>query len=305
MDEKNKNLMTPISFFSIYNFPLTAVEVWQWQYKTGTGLSETKKLLDEMVGAERLGFKQGFYFLPGYEKNVIIRLKRFNIAEEKFKRVKLIGWFLARCPFVKMIAVCNTLAYSNAEENSDIDLFIVTAKNRIWIGRFWAQTLIKLLGLQPDPRNMKNKFCLSFFVTEDAMDLQKCLLPEKDGWPDIYFLFWFITLYPVYDAGNVFLRLWQKNSWVKGFFPLASPVQTSKRRAIGVNFVCRGVKVFKDVAAAIFGNMIYKKMQLMILPKSKKAMANKDTRVILNDQMLKFHDNDRRENIREEFINRS
>ena len=299
MINDQKNIKIPLLFFDLYDYPLTAVEVWQWQFQNSQSLGSVKTELENMAKTGILDFKQSFYFLPGKEENVIKRLDRYNIADEKYKKLKVIGWFLSRCPYVKMMAVCNTLAYSNAEDDSDIDLFIVTAKNRIWLTRFWCIALLKLCRLQPDPKNMKNKLCLSFFVTEDALDLKNYMLPEKDNWPDIYFLFWFITLYPVYDSGKVFEKLWQENSWVKDFFPEAKPAQVNKRREIGVNLICRGVKKFKEAVTSIMGNKFYKNVQLKVLPKKLHELMNKDTRVIMNDKVLKFHDNDSREKIRE------
>ena len=301
MNEQNNkvNILTPLIFFNIFDFPLTAVEAWQWQYKEKMELHEIVTTLNRMVDSGVLESKQGFYFLPGKEENVIKRLNNYNIAEKKYKKVRKICRSLALMPFVRMIAVCNTLAYSNANKNSDIDLFIITAKNKIWIARFFCIALLKLFGLQPDPKNMQDKFCLSFFVTEDAMNLKNYLLPEKDGWPDIYFLYWFITLYPVYDQKNFFEKLWQENDWIKQFFPHANPAQANMRRTIKLNKFWQIIKKIQEFKSKTLGNTLYKKIQLRILPKNLKEMANIDTRVIINDQVLKFHDNDTRENIRE------
>jgi hypothetical protein len=149
---------------------------------------------------------------------------------------------------------------------------------------------------------MKDKFCLSFFVTEDNLNLQKYLLPEKNGWPDIYFLYWLATLYPVYDSGGIFQKLWQDNDWLKTYLPLAQPAQNIARRRIQINLLGRWLKRFFEIPTGLVGNWFYKWLQLKILPKKLKEMANQDTRVIINERVLKFHDNDRREDVREKFL---
>jgi len=47
------------------------------------------------------------------------------IAEKLWNRVKFYSNSMQKMPFIRMIAVCNNLAYDNANEKSDIDLFIV------------------------------------------------------------------------------------------------------------------------------------------------------------------------------------
>jgi len=301
-----KKIIVPLLYFDIFDYPLTAVEVWQWQWQGDClGLPGIRMGLDGMVKQGQVEFKEGFYFMPGKSANVIKRLDRYNLAEEKYKKAKKVVWFLARLPFIRMIAVCNTLAYSNAQDNSDIDLFIITAKNRIWIARYFCVIFLKMFGLQPDPKNMKNKFCLSFFVSEDNLDLKSCLLTEKDGWPDIYFLYWFITLYPIYDQGGYFNKLWQANSWIKDFFPEAKPAQANPRRTNKVDWFFRGVKKIKEIQSQLFGNAFFRSVQMKIMAKQLKEMANRDTRVIINDKMLKFHDNDRRAEFKQDFLART
>ena len=45
--------------------------------------------------------------------------------------------FIQTVPFIKMVAVCNTLGYDNAAKDSDIDLFIIAKRGRLFIVRFY------------------------------------------------------------------------------------------------------------------------------------------------------------------------
>lgn len=47
-------------------------------------------------------------------------------------------------PGISCICVCNSLAMNAAHANSDIDLFIITKKNRLWTARIFMTLLLFL-----------------------------------------------------------------------------------------------------------------------------------------------------------------
>lgn len=53
-----------------------------------------------------------------------------------FLRAQKYGAKLSWIPGIKMVAVVNSLSMYATHQDSDIDLFIITKKNRIWIVRF-------------------------------------------------------------------------------------------------------------------------------------------------------------------------
>ena len=159
-----KNIIKSICYFDIFDYPLTLPEIHQWLFQIKTNLSDLKSVFEQSEFLkEKIGQKDGFYFLNGREEIIEIRKKRKEISEKKIKRAKKIcKWLLFFNPFVKGVAVCNDLAYFNAPENSDIDLFIITQKNSIWAARFFLVFSLKLFGLRPTEKNKKDKICLSF-----------------------------------------------------------------------------------------------------------------------------------------------
>ena len=89
-----------------------------------------------------------YYVLNGRDKLVDIRKARKFIAEKFWGRTRQYGQYIVKVPFVKMVAVCNSLAYDNATEQSDIDLFIVIEKGRMWIARFLITLILQFHGVR-------------------------------------------------------------------------------------------------------------------------------------------------------------
>jgi len=294
-----QSILKTIAYFDIFDYPLTSFEVWKWQYKISDiryKISETSHSLlavinelEQLVAENKLQTQNGFYFLPGRTEIVKTRMQRYNIAEIKYKKAVSIIKFLSLIPYIKMIAVCNTLGYSNSRQQADIDLFIITAKKRVWLARFYSVLFLKFLGLRPKGKKVKDKFCLSFFISEDKLNIKELTMGEND----VYFQFWLTQLVPIYNTDNMYEKFLEANNWLKSFLPNCIGFDPAQRRKVKNRF-----KLCKKVWAYTTFNIDEKAarlIQLLILPKKLKELVNKDTRVILNDQVLKFHDNDRRE----------
>ena len=130
-----KSILNTVAYFDIFEYPLTAMEIYNWLYgnyglKTNDyGLKDVQNALDDsQFLKDRLETRNGFYFLKGKSAHVRTRLNRYNIAQEKYKRAELIANIFSYFPFIQFIAVCNSLAYNNVREQSDIDMFIINNK---------------------------------------------------------------------------------------------------------------------------------------------------------------------------------
>ena len=122
-------------------------------------------------------------------------------------------------PQIQMIALCNSRAMGEADEDSDIDLFIITKKGNLWTGRFLVTALTSLLGVRrrnthglqkgsPEYiKRTKNKFCLSFFITEEAMNLATIRLQPNDPYLDR----WIYTLAPLVNKNATYEHFMEAN----------------------------------------------------------------------------------------------
>lgn len=317
-----KAILRTVAFFDLFNFPLADFEVWKWlwtDFASGPisfkgveppshniSLPEVKSILENGGLNSAVETKNGFYFLRGRSETVETRMVRYNYAGRKFARAVRVAKLLRFIPWIKMIAVGNIIGANNMQDDGDIDLFIVAAGKRIWITRFFAVAFMAVLNLRPQAGDTRDKICLSFFVSEEAMDLERLMLNnsplphfDKRGKEesDIYFVYWLAGLVPIYKIGDVYGKFMEANSWLKNYLPNWRRVEPARwRRASSMPEIYR-------LTAGICGFLepIFKKAQLKVLPRAIKEMANKDMRVVVDDKILKFHTNDRREEYREKW----
>ncbi len=301
-------ILNTIAYFDLFDYPLTVAEIHNYFFTGGMeggqySLLEIEKELQENPKLKKIiATKSGFYFLSGREKIVEKRLSKYVLAEYKLQLAKKAIEIFKFLPFVELVAICNNLAFRNTGEKSDIDFFIIAKKGRLWQTRLCTILIITLLGLRPPKNKAKDKICLSFFVTEEALNLSKMKISAED----VYLVYWLATLKPVYQRDNFYDKFIEANSWLKKYLPNWQKNQVSFRYRIQDTKISSGIYKFREF---IFGGLIgnwwesfTKSLQFKLMSQRKKDLAVVgDSRVIINDDILKFHENDRRAEYQDKF----
>ncbi len=294
-------IVRTIAFFDLFSYPLTGFEVWKY-LDVKCELTEVleniakKSPLVPLFERGQVERKNGFYFLAGREEIIKERMARYNYSDKKFKRAVLLSRIFKFIPWIKMIAVGNIIGAHNLKKESDIDLFIITEKNRVWLTRLFCVLIIKILGLRPKPENMRDRICLSFFISEENMDLERLMLSgahNDSGERDIYFIYWLAGLVPIYNRDNIYNKFIGANNWLKNYLPNWERGEVNYRRDAGKGFS----RFYRDVVDMFFGGLERrtKNLELKMMPEQLKSIVNKDTRVVADKGVIKLHVNDRRE----------
>ena len=285
----NKAILKTLAYFNIFDYPLTLVEVWKWLYGYKVSINEVREALDSL--SDRVGEKNGFYFLKSREEIIATRLKRYSIAEDKYNKAKSIIKVLSKIPFIKMIAVCNTLAYSNTDIKGDIDLFIIAKKNRLWLTRLLVVGWLKFKNQRPIPGNKKDAIDTNFFLSETDLNVDYLGIRSNDQDNNLSLVYWLDQLVPIYDRDNTYNRFMDANSWLKEYLPNSIGYELNDRRVIKSNLYSKIVGWLLNIFSFEY---LAKAFQLTIMPVRLKQIMNKDSRVIVNEKLLKFHQEDKR-----------
>jgi len=293
-----KKILVTLAYFDIFEFPLTLMELRRYLWKDNVSLRELLEILDEMIRDQKLETKNGFYFLPKRLSIIEIRAKRYEISQKKWRRVKKYLFILRRLPFIKLIFVCNKLSYNNADTASDIDLLIITRKNRIWLARLLAVLVLGFLRIRRHGKKIRDRFCLSFYLAENSLDLS----PLSQGEEDIHFFYWLYQLRPIVGGLGVYARFIEANSWLEKYLPTYKKFSRDfVFKKIGE--VSRTKELIESIIDFCFGDQLEKIsrfLQLLRMKRTSKKLGP-GASVIVSDKILKFHPLDRRKFYREEF----
>jgi len=160
-----------------------------------------QSLVDEMVI-----FKIGdFYSLFNNHLLAERRTRGNERAAIMLKKAEKAANLIAAFPFVKGVAVSGSLSKKFADEDADIDFFIITSADRLWIARTFLHVFKKITFLF----NLQDLFCMNYFIDER----EPCIL-EKN----IYTATEVATILPVCGI-TVFDKFYAANSWTKSFLP--------------------------------------------------------------------------------------
>ena len=180
MTETAQNILRTLGYFDLFQYPLTGEEIYLFNSAV-VNHSEVNEALEELLSDNSV-FKIGeFYSLHNNCQLAERRRNGNQLATEHLITARRVAKFLYRFPYVKAIAVSGSLSKNFATDKTDIDFFIITATNRLWIARTCMHLYKKLTFL----RGRQNWFSMNYYVDEDAMEIH-----EKNIFTGWYFNFY-------------------------------------------------------------------------------------------------------------------
>src|SRR6201985_1615061 len=166
LSEIKENILATLAYFDMFNYPLSRAEIYLFlKSKHHYELFEDalRCLLNDAV----IHQCDRFYTLKNDHYTILRRNDGNKKAAELIKIAEKVGDFLIRFPFVRGIAISGSLSKNFADDESDIDLFIITAKNRLWIARTIMHLFKKLSFLV----NKEHFFCMNYFIDEQGLEI--------------------------------------------------------------------------------------------------------------------------------------
>lgn len=266
-------ILKTIAFFDLFDYPLTAYEIRE-NLNRSVALVDIWGLLEQ--GSDLIEEKDGFYFLNGRAEIVMTRQKRYNYSYRKIKIARCFVRLFRLFPFVKVVAVANSLGQYNLRDGSDIDFFVITAPHRLWLSRLYCTGLAKLLNSRPTGQIKKDKICLSFYIATDHLDISDLRLSGDDP----YFDYWRHNLILLYNKN----RTYENFLLVNGLL-----ADTDQARITAATDAMLPTGFFLN-----FLENIAKTIQLKIMPAALAAAMNNSDGVVVNDSVLKLYREDRR-----------
>jgi hypothetical protein len=199
----HKAILQTVLYFDIFKYPLKENEIVENCNKGFDG-AELKRSLNELV---TLGYLKQVkeFFMPHWADidNVERREKGNNSAAHMMKEVQARSKKVARFPFIKGLCISGSLSKNYFDAKSDIDFFVITKANRLWLCRTLFVLYYKLL-----PERKKKFYCLNYFISEADLRIED---------QNIFVATELAYLIPTFNH-EVYSQLLEQNSWYKHWF---------------------------------------------------------------------------------------
>ncbi|MEK9160333.1 MAG: hypothetical protein AAB383_06430 [Patescibacteria group bacterium] len=294
---KNMNMkqavLSTLAYFQLFEVPLTRSELSEHLF---FAQPDEEKISIYLKESPLIKLTEGYYSLssdPAFHEKFFEKVQR---SRKLWKKVRRYQWLFSICPFVKLVCVCNSLPIYAVDEGSDIDLLVVTEKNRLFLARLCLTVLTSLFGVRRHGNKTEGRFCLSFYLSEDSTDFKKLAQEPYD----IYLAYWLKTLEPIAGDYTVYEKILEENrAWLEEYFRTVTPHRRFFRKATP----------FQDKMKS-WAEKILNKDEWEVKTREKQIRRAKDKFYDLKDRsgtvisptMLKFHDKDRRSEIRKEWV---
>ena len=202
------SILKAVTYFDVFTYPLTADEIIFFLDRQTTE-KEMADALNNLIQTQQLWQFDNFYSLRNEPGIAFRRIEGNELAESHIKKAMSVARFLSWMPYIRGIAISGSLSKNFADKNSDLDFFIITKANRLWIVRILYSVLYKIACIL----RIKEWFCLNYFI--DELDLT---IKEQN----IFTAVEISTLMPL-KGGNVFSNFFKANDWVFDYQPNYAP----------------------------------------------------------------------------------
>jgi len=308
MTETEKYVMATVCYYDVLDFPLKEEEIFDFLI-IGDGspiskvfepnrddvLKTAKKLFED----KKLGFLDGYYFLPEREYLAPLREKKSAIKKIKMRKARYAVWWLNFTPFLKAIFASGSLGLGNTDEVSDLDILTIAKSGRIWTSRFCITVLLYLIGMKRRPKDIMSpdKICPNHYITDKSLFINL---------KSIYNAQTYINLKPlIINDESLATRFKDENSWVNTYvnkWPAGNHSYILNRN-LGQKLISR---MLEFILGGRFGDFIEKKLggyQVSIILKNPLTYI-KGSKVAYSNDHLEFHPDSPEKQILSRYSNR-
>lgn len=157
--------------------------------------------LQELLRSGQVEKKSGMLLAGNYYQSY---RQRRQWSRNHFRKHRWALKLLVYFPWVRYVAMTGANAFESCAEEDDIDLFVITQKDRLWLCYLALVMFSKLIGKRP-------LFCLNYLIDETHMQIT----PR-----DYYTAVQIVQLLPLLDSswGRRFL---EANEWICDHLPNA------------------------------------------------------------------------------------
>lgn len=262
-------VLATLAYHKIFRYPLKIDELHSLlMYKKNTKF-QLNKAVNNLIKMKKIIAKEGFIELKHGTSNVKLRKERERYS--KYKKIKAAHYskILSHIQTVEFVAVTGALAMNNSTKNDDIDLLVITSRNRLFTTRFFANLFLLPFKRSPNSKKQKDRACLNIFI--DEIDLS---IKDKN----LYTAHEIAQMQPIYSKHGTYTKFIKANTWIYKYLPnwTMYPVKEAHNTVNISNYLLFEISNFLESK--------FKFLQLSY-------MRSKQTTELITNTQLFFHPN--------------
>lgn len=163
----HKALLSTLSYFDFFRYPINNNELLQFLPVKSTE-QEISEAMSFLLARDIVQSYEGYYGINCNKELVERRIQGNIYAQKRLKKAKAIANFLGNFPFVDAVCISGSLSKNFSTKDGDLDFFIITAKNRLWIARSLMHLFKKLTFVA----GAQHSFCMNYYLSSESLSVQ-------------------------------------------------------------------------------------------------------------------------------------
>jgi hypothetical protein len=197
-------IVKTVLYFDVFKYPLTSDELFE---NSAIGISKESFMaeLGDLLDNKVLRREGDFILSAEGTKSDIQKRLNGNAGARKIMPIAYkYSRKIASFPFVEGVCLSGGLSKNYFDEDGDIDFFIITKPNRLWICRSLLILKYKTLSKQA-----KKYWCTNYFISSGNLSI-----PDINVFAGTELAF----LIPSVNY-SIYIKLLEQNNWYKNRFP--------------------------------------------------------------------------------------
>ncbi len=209
MDGIEAAILRTVIYADLFHYPLTSAEIHHFLiHDEPVNQAQIEdRLLRQGDLCNIISVIEGYVIYSGRNELIALRQERERAAKQLWPLAVRYGQWLARLPFVRMVAITGALAMRNPSDyDDDLDYMIVTTARRVWLARAFAVAMVRL------GRLYGVEICPNYVLAENALAQER---------QDIFIAHEVTQMVPLYGQ-SIYEQFRSANQWATAHLPNAT-----------------------------------------------------------------------------------
>lgn len=200
----SKSILKTLLYFDIFQYPLTASEIFHHLTTNHVTLDQVSNELTRLSNHSIIYQVRDYFSIHNNFELASRRIKGNYLAMQSLAMAQKKALLISKFPFVRAVMASGSLSKDYMDEHSDLDFFVITKPNRLWIARMLLVFYKRIFLF-----NSHKYFCINYYVDESHLEIEE---------NNIFTATELATLIPLYGK-EYYMQLLSANSWVKDYLP--------------------------------------------------------------------------------------
>jgi len=201
-----------VIYADLFDWPLSVDEIHRFLPVPASGI-DVREMLDN-PGALGLEERDGLFAMAGRGWLVGRRRELAAVSARTWPAALSAAAVIGRLPFIRSVAITGSLAMGASEPGADVDLFIITARGRLWLARAATIAIGRLARLRGI------RLCPNYLLSETSLTL-----PERDT----FTAHELAQMVPI-SGFELHRHLLEANGWYRRHLPNHRPIHPTRNR---------------------------------------------------------------------------